>query len=133
MHLGKTAAISVERQLASEGGVALGDKGYGLAAWQKAQILEAVVVLRRAEPLRAGAIRLNAGSEPRTPTPCPRASPRAPRHNTRQPASLRRRLSQAFADKVMARSGPIGVALVIDSAELEVAEEISTRLHRIPR
>jgi hypothetical protein len=91
-------------------------------------------VLRRAEPCGLEQFDLT-----RVPSPAPQPlahappPPRAPRHNTRQPASLRRRLSQAFADKVMARSGPIGVALVIDSAELEVAEEISTRLHRIPR
>src|ERR1700736_5392673 len=37
MHVGKTAAIGVERQLAAEGGVALGNKGAGLAARHKAQ------------------------------------------------------------------------------------------------
>ena len=42
MHVGETAAIGVERQFAAGSGVALGDKGAGLAARHKAQILQAV-------------------------------------------------------------------------------------------
>ena len=42
VHVGKTAAIGVERELAAGGGVALGDEGAGLAARDKAEIFEAV-------------------------------------------------------------------------------------------
>ena len=42
MHVGKPAAIGVERQFAAGGGVALGDEGSGLTAPHKAQILEAI-------------------------------------------------------------------------------------------
>jgi hypothetical protein len=41
MHVGKTAAIGVERQFAAGGGVMLGDEGAGLAARHKAEIFEA--------------------------------------------------------------------------------------------
>ena len=42
MHVGKAAAIGVERQFAARGGVAFGNKGAGLAARHKTQILKAV-------------------------------------------------------------------------------------------
>src|SRR5689334_7627846 len=42
LHVGKTAAIGVERQLAAGGGMALGDEGAGLAARDKAEIFKAV-------------------------------------------------------------------------------------------
>jgi hypothetical protein len=70
-----------------------------------------------------------------SPTPRTPASPRPPCHTTRQPASARRWPSQAFLNKGMARSGPGRVALVVGSAELEVAAsaaEIGRSLHHIP-
>src|SRR5262249_27790829 len=42
MHVGKTAAIGVEREFAAGCGVALGDEGSGLAARHKAGVFEAV-------------------------------------------------------------------------------------------
>jgi hypothetical protein len=42
MHVGKTAAIGVERQFAAGGGVMPGNEGCRLAARHKAQIFEAV-------------------------------------------------------------------------------------------
>ncbi len=42
MHVGKAAAIGVQRQFAAGGGIALGDEGSGLAAPHEAQIFEAV-------------------------------------------------------------------------------------------
>jgi hypothetical protein len=41
MHVGEATAIGVERQFAAGDGVALGDKGAGLAAPDKAQMFEA--------------------------------------------------------------------------------------------
>jgi hypothetical protein len=42
MHVGKAAAVGVERQFAAGGGVALGDEGATLAAPDKAEVFEPV-------------------------------------------------------------------------------------------
>ena len=42
MHVGTAGVVGVERQFAPGSGVALLDEGTGLAAWQKAQIVQAV-------------------------------------------------------------------------------------------
>jgi hypothetical protein len=41
MHVGKAAAIGVERQFAG-GGVAVGDEGAGLALWHEAEVFEPI-------------------------------------------------------------------------------------------
>jgi hypothetical protein len=127
MHVGEAAAIGVERQFAVGGGVALGDEGAGLAAGHAAQSRDPRdrSVVRPSGTLADWRqFRLDAALRTPPPDPRPHASPRPPCHGARQHASERRWPSQAFANKGMARSGPGRGALVVGSAELEVAASL---------